>query len=590
MAKHIFIILLLAGILISGTGPLYASSPVFSSSASFQDKEKKSKNKKSPGEIKPANPSLLIDAKKEALIGNIKSAAEKFRNIIDRYPDDPVAYYELSRLLSDQGNFSESIPLAVTAHELNPDNAWYTLLLAELYYNTGDYENSTKLFEYLVAKEPENSDYLYQLAALYMQQEKFREVLEIYGKIEEKAGISEEIALQKEKIYRHLGDNKGAEREIKKLIEAYPRESRYYAILAEFYMAQNQQEKALEIYQKIVEIDPENAYIHMSLADFYRKKGDNEKAYEELKLGFSTPNLDIDTKVKILLSFYSINEIYNELKDQAFTLSKILIDTHPRDPKAYSIYGDLLLQDKQYPAARDTFIKVLSMDSSRYVIWEQILQLDLQLSDYNHLVEYGQRTIELFPEQPLPFLFTGIGYMQLKRYDEALKTLKTGENLVVDNSEIQSQFCMYQGDIHHARGKDDEAFQAYEKSLALKYNNPYVLNNYAYYLSLKGKDLEKAERMSKKAVELEPDNASFQDTYGWVLFMMGRYKEASVWIQKAVNNPEENPSGEVLEHYGDVLFKLDETEQALEYWKRALEKGGGSEYLQKKITDKKYYP
>jgi Tfp pilus assembly protein PilF len=149
---------------------------------------------------------------------------------------------------------------------------------------------------------------------------------------------------------------------------------------------------------------------------------------------------------------------------------------------------------------------------------------------------------------------------------------------------------MYQGDIYHSMGKDEEAFQAYEKSLALKYNNPYVLNNYAYYLSLKGKDLEKAERMSKKAVELEPDNASFQDTYGWVLFMMGRYREAAVWIQKAVNNPEESPSAEVLEHYGDVLFKLDDPAQALEYWNRALEKGGGSENLRKKITDKKYYP
>jgi Tfp pilus assembly protein PilF len=348
-------------------------------------------------------------------------------------------------------------------------------------------------------------------------------------------------------------------------------------------------EKALETYKKVAEMDPDNAYIHMSLADYYRKTGDNAKAYEELKLGFATPNLDVDTKVNILLSFYTVNEIYNDLKEQAFTLSKILIDTHPKDPKVYSIYGDFLVQDKKYPEARETFLKVLSLDSSKYVVWEQILQIDLLLSEYDHLLSYSKRAIELFPEQPLLFLFSGLANMQLKKYDDALEILKMGENLVVDNSDLQSQFCMYEGDILHSQKKDFEAFQAYEKSLALKGDNAYVLNNYAYYLSLEGKYLEKAEKMSKKSVTLEPENASFQDTYGWVLFMQGNYTDAATWILKAVNNKEE-PSGEVLEHYGDVLFKLNDHAGALEYWNKALQKGGGSVQLPKKIADKKYYP
>jgi Tfp pilus assembly protein PilF len=353
-------------------------------------------------------------------------------------------------------------------------------------------------------------------------------------------------------------------------------------------MANNMQDKALETYKKISVMEPDNAYIHMSMADYYRKTGNKEKAFEELKLGFANPNLDVDTKISILLSFYTVNQIYNDLKDQAFILSKILIETHPRDPKVFSIYGDFLLQDKKLPEARETFLKVLSLDSSRYAIWEQVLQLDLQVSEFEHLLAYSNRATELFPDQPLPFLFAGLANLQLKNNEAALKSLASGANLVVDNNELLAQFYMYQGDALHAMKKEPEAFMAYERSIKLKDDNGYVLNNYAYYLSLIGSDLDKAEKMSKKAVTLDPENGSFQDTYGWVLFKQEKYKEAAEWILKAVQS-EEDPSAEVLEHYGDVLFKLGDAAGAVEYWLKAKQKGTGSELLEKKINEKKYF-
>ena len=112
-----------------------------------------------------------------------------------------------------------------------------------------------------------------------------------------------------------------------------------------------------------------------------------------------------------------------------------------------------------------------------------------------------------------------------------------------------------------------------------------MLNNYAYYLSLQGRDLDKAKKMAEKAVELDPDNASNQDTYGWVLYKLGQYEEALEWIGKSVNN-HNTDNAEVLEHYGDVLFKLGREEEALEYWKRAFEAGeGGSEFLEQKANE-----
>jgi len=428
----------------------------------------------------------------------------------------------------------------------------------------------------------------YQLAALYLSTERFREAIEIYDKIEEKAGISEDVSLQKEKIFLHLNDMGRAEEELQNLVSSKPGETKYLSILAEFYMSNNQQEKALEIYKKISETDPGNPYIHMSLADYYRKTGDKAKAFDELKLGFSNPNLDIDTKVNILLSFYTINEMFSDLKEQAFILSKILVDVHPNDPKSHSIYGDLLSQDNKFADARDEFLKVIKLDSNKYVVWEEVMRMDIQLEKYDHLTEFSNKAIELFPEQPVPFLFSGMASFQLKKYDEALTAFKRGLDLVVKNDELMAQFYMYVGDTYHALNKADESDKAYDRSLELKYDNPYVLNNYAYYLSVRNVNLYKAEVMSKKSIDLDPVNPSFQDTYGWILYRLGRFDEAKTWVGKALEE-KGGASAEVMEHYGDILFKSGEPSKALEYWEKAKAKGPGSEFLPKKIADKKIY-
>ena len=529
---------------------------------------------------------MLISAKKEAITGNIQGSREIFNRYVERYPKDPVGCFELARIEVMLKNYSEAMTLTQKSVELDPSNIWYALFRAEVCQVVGNITEAVAIYEKIVRENPENLDYSYQLAALYLQVEKYNDAIRIYDKIEESAGVSEDISIQKEKIYLHQKDLKGAEKELQRLVTAFPLESRYHSILAEFYMSNGMPEKALDVYKKIVRIDPDNAYIHMSMADYYRKTGDKQKAFEELKLGFANPNLEVDAKISILLTFYTVNQIYNDLRSEAFTLAGILITTHPKDPRVYSIYGDLLTQDQKYAEARETFLKGLAFDSSRYALWEQVLRLDLQLSLYDDLVKLSRKTTELFPDQPLPYLFAGLGNMQLKQNAEALDPLIRGAKMVVNNDELLAQFYMYQGDALHALDRDAEAYTAYERSLKANENNAYVLNNYAYYLSLEGRDLNKAENMALKAVTLEPENPSFQDTYGWVLYKQGKFAEAREWIGKAMQSKEET-SSEVLEHYGDVLWQLGEKEQALDYWIKAQAKGKGSAFLDKKILEKK---
>jgi tetratricopeptide (TPR) repeat protein len=344
---------------------------------------------------------------------------------------------------------------------------------------------------------------------------------------------------------------------------------------------------ALATYNEILKIDPENPYINISLSDYYRKKGDKVKSYEYLKAGFANPNLDIDSKVSILLAYYSVTEIYNSYREEAFELASILIKAHPDDPKAHSIYADFLVQDKRYAEARDAFLKVISLDSTKYLVWEQLLYVESELGDNQSIINESKRALELFPEQPMLYLFAGAASFQIKDFEAAAKYFKNGVDFVVDNDKMLSQFYSYLGDTYFQLKDHEHSDEAYEKALKIEPSNALVLNNYAYYLSLRNINLEKAEQMAKKAVELDPGNGSNQDTYGWVLFKLGRYEGAKEWIDKAIQSGEE--SAVVLEHYGDVMWKLGDKKNAVKYWEKAGKAGEGSEFLQKKIQEKAYY-
>ncbi len=217
---------------------------------SIPDKKKQKKNQEGTAAV-AGNTSQLIDAKKEAIIGNLKGARELFRKYVESYPGDPVGYYELARIEVMLKNPADAVTLAQKAVQLNPDRIWYQLFLAELYQMSGKPAEAIPIYEKVVTDNPENPDYQYQLAALYLQDEKFREAIGVYNRIEEETGVSEEISLQKQKIYLHLNDLENAENEVQKLIAAFPGDSKYQAILAEFYLANNMPEKALATYRKI---------------------------------------------------------------------------------------------------------------------------------------------------------------------------------------------------------------------------------------------------------------------------------------------------------------------------------------------------
>ncbi len=531
---------------------------------------------------------LFFNANKDKILGNYDLAALQFSKALKINPNSGAALYELANIYSFQNKKDLALICSRKAAKLDQRNLWYQLLYIECLKEKKQFNEIAIVYEKLTGTYPDRIDYYYELANTYLYLGKNNDALKTYNKIEVFNGVTEISSLQKLKIYKASNNFEKSLDELKKLIKTFPKEAKYYGMLGELYQSKGLNEKALEAYSDLLKIDPQNAFVHLSLADYYRGTKQNDKAFEEIKIAFKSNELDIDTKVKILLSYYSITETYTELKADAEELCKIITEIHSEDAKSFSIYGDFLFRDKKYEEAKIQYKKAINLDKEKFALWNQLLIIESELNDFVSMREESERAIELFPNQPLPYFLNATANIQQKKYKDALNTLEEGKKLIFDNKPLLSQFYASIGDVQNQLKNQPASDSAYSVALEADPTNVYVLNNFSYYLSLRNVDLEKAEKMSKKCNELTPNNNSFEDTYGWILYQMKKYNDAKIWIGKALKNGGEK-SGTILEHYGDVCFQLGETESALNYWMRAQKIGGASDQIDKKIIGKKVY-
>ncbi len=525
--------------------------------------------------------SKFIDATSAFITGNNEEAEKLYLEVLEKRPDDHAAMYQLARVYFYQNKTSKAKEYGEKAYKLNSDNQWYIKFMSEVYQMLRQYGDAAEMVEKLTEREPQNPEYRWQLANLYILLEQYTKAIDEFDEMQQIMGISEDISSRKIKVYEHLGKKEKALDEIRALVAYNPSDIRYRAMLAEKLMSYDRTDEAFEQYQEIAKLNPEDPYIHITLAEYYRKKGEKEKSFRELKEGFRNTNLDIDTKIQILIAYYSVSEIYQDLNPQAYELLQLLVEAHPDNPKSWSMYGDFLYRDDKKQGAADAYLKVLEYDKSKYMVWESLMYSLLGTKDYEQLLAVAVESMELFPYQPMPLLFAGFCYLESKEYSKAVKILKPGADLVMDNPLLKGQFYSSLGEAYHSLNKLDEAFAAYDKSLILDPDNSYVLNNYSYYLSLRKRDLKKAEIMAKKACELDPENPNNLDTYGWVLYQLGRYEDAKEYIYRSMKK-RPHPDAEIFEHYGDVMYRIGDKDTALKYWQKALDAGGRSEALQRK--------
>lgn len=530
---------------------------------------------------------LFFNANKEKILGNLNNAADLFAEVIRKDGSNHASMYELANIYAEQKKYSDALFFIRSAYKLDSKNEWYAMSFAEILQKNGKFEESATVYEQLLKDKPDRLDYYFEWASALIYANKLSDAIKVLDKLEAKIGVNKDVVMQKQRLYMQLGKTDKAIAEVQKLIDENPKDAQAYGMLAELYQNMGQKEKALEIYNKVLEIDPENPYIHLSLADYYRTNGDKEKSVAELKKAFGNKKLDIDTKIQILASYYALIELHPEMKEQALEMSKLLIEANPEEPRAHAVYGDFLIQDKQYDKALDEYQLAKKLGAKEFTIAQQLMFLESQLQRWDSLLTESEETISNFPDQPLGYFFNGLANSQKKKYADAVKSLNTGVKLIVDNKNLEGQFYSSLGEAYNELKDYAKSDENYEKALELNPKDVNVLNNYAYFLSVRGEKMDKAELMSKESNALEPDQGSYEDTYGWIMYKQGKYSEAKIWIEKSLSHGSDK-SATVLEHYGDILYKLGDTNKAYEYWQKAKNAGEGySEFLDRKLEGKK---
>lgn len=528
---------------------------------------------------------LFFEGLSEKNKGNVEQAKKLFLSTLEKLPENHAAQYELSRIYVGQGDLDKGITYIEQALEQDPENFFYNSFAAELYKTNGNIKKTITIVEDLAEAYPEKIDLLLYLAALNEEIGNLSNAEKYYLQAEEKAGFSYEIASQRISNYLRFKQYNKALSETERLIEEYPSYNEFRILLIEINLMAGDVGKAKRIAEEILVEDSINGPALIKLANIsLHEKRINDSFLYSMK-AFSMNEVNIDEKMALMLYYYELSNISSDYQNEIYNLAEIMISVHPNNPKGYSIYGDILRRDLQYEKALKQFKEAVLLAPDKHLIWEEIVLLENQLGLTDSMIVDCERAIEIFPSMPLFYLMQGIGYLQVEKANDAANVLEMGSMMVVDNPAQEEQFYASLGDAYNELKKHKKSDSYYEKALAINPKNAFVLNNYSYYLSLRGENLSRAKEMSKVAISLMPETASFLDTHAWVLYQLKEYEEAKKYLEMAIRFSENGASAEVLEHYGDVLFKLGQKEMAKTQWQKALEKADEKTQLETKISE-----
>ena len=518
---------------------------------------------------------------------NFDMAIAYFEEALKAFPEDHASMYELSALYSRKGLPEKGFEMIKAAVELDSTNKWYKIRLADFYSQNNDYDSFVNIYDDLLKDEPNNLDYLEVYIDALLHLERYEQVTEKLDVFEDNIGVNEYISLQKLEIYDLLGKKDKVIEEMEKLSKAYPYETRYMSVLAEMYMQDKRDQDALNVYLKIKEINPEDPYINTSLLEYYQKQGELDKAFEEFILAIKNKKLDYNTKAQIYEYWFNLKDEGENTVKEAEIAGNAFLETHPDKELGYYVIGTVHYNNENYAEAKKYYMDAIARDSSSFISWYQLIFTDMSLEDAEGLYEHTMKAKRFYPEQPIFYLFNGVALIDMEKYQEAAKVLEKGRYLSADKK-LTVNFDTYLADIYHELGDKEKMYKQYDRVLKNDPENIYVLNNYAYFLSIDNTRLEDALRMSEITIEKEPKNTTYLDTYAWVLYKLGRYKEAKKWMEK-VFSYDKNASGVYYEHYGDILYKFGDTQKAVQNWKKAKKLGETSEFIDQKIRDEKIY-
>ena len=518
---------------------------------------------------------MIVSAVTEYNEGNRAKASAILQKIVEMEPSNDAAWYYLALCSVAEKDVEMAEVRFRKAVELDPGNFWYRYRLAAIYAMTSRPELTTDIYEKLLKDFPKKSELYFDLAELYSAQGENEKALETLKEIETVFGITESVAVYRFNLLMRMQRQEEAYKSLEEYNDRYS--SPYVlATLAEHQLSMYNDSTALAYYDEALDIAPDYAPALLGKAETLRMTRKYGEYFKVLDDFVSNPSDVAKAKTDYLSEVIrrSDPKFIRTFIPQLDGIIEKTLRTHPSDSSILSLAGLYYYSTDRKDEAKSKFRQNAVSHPSSLSAAASYVEFLMYAEQWKELTEEGRKAYARFPQESAFLEMASMGHYNLEEYDKVLEICDKVLEVAPSDSSKTLRAWSTKGDIYHQLGSPKKSYKAYEKALKINPDYVYVLNNYAYYLSLEGRNLKKAHAMSRKTIEAEPDNATYLDTFGWILFLMGRPEEAKPHFKHAMLYGGKD-SAVILDHYAEVLFALGEYDRAMVYWNQALRKNDG---------------
>ncbi len=454
-----------------------------------------------------------------------------------RYDNVPAIHFAIAQnyvKLNKQDLALEELRTAIT------QDSSFTLaykLLGELYVQQFRVDEAITVYQYLDSRTPETMN-RFMLARLY----ELRDV--------DKAIVLYNVLLQ----------------------ESDDSDAMILARLADLYSQKGNSAKALECLEKLQQTSPDNQAVLFTLMDAYMF----QKKYEQGLQLFIASELIITDNDAVSLAVRYANGLLTSFDQSLIARTcadKLLERLELKHKAGYATSWQVqimcgLLAGHLERNARSSayFDRALTLSDSIPEVPLQICAYYFQKQRVGDMLRVAEQAAKRFPNNGQVYFLWGLGLSQSDSAARAISVLQQAVKIDTNNLDAWNQLAILQNSTGNLRASD----AAYERALQIDPNNALANNNYAYSLSERNLQLDRAQTMIENALKSEPKNPSYLDTMGWILYQRGNYKQAVNYILQAIDNGE--VSATIYEHLGDAYQKLGDKEKAVQAWREALRK------------------
>ncbi len=467
--------------------------------------------------------------------------------------------------------------------EAHPEDKYEARLYAHAAFLVNQYQEGLRVLNIQHQLHPQDDNLLSTMADAYEKTSDYKKALAIYDTLQQWQGQSVELSSAKLKAYQALNDTTGAIHEMRALLASAPTNADYNLAMGKMLFMFGYRDSAMVYYDKAQQYEPDNGLTYLTKAEYYLALGDTLNYDRQTYQALVSTDLDVESKLQILVNYTKTLLSAKDTTHRTDHLFDVLIEQHPLEPQIRVLYSEYLMFIDNNEGAAEQIDYALNLDPTNKELWTRLMAYHLYAGNYEKAIEVGDKAIRLNPDNVELYSYLGSSCYSVKQYDKAIEVYDKAL-AILDSTQVDDRSNLLSGkaDVKFAMGDTIAAFALYDQSLDLNPDNPGTLNNYAYFLALSNRDLDKAERMSAKTIVEDAANPTYLDTYAWVFYMRKEYTMAQLYIEMAINN-EEQPTSELFEHYGYILLANGDKQKALEQWRKAIELKPDNEQLVKQI-------